>query len=151
MTYMPGNANTKKTDEVENLKFSGVSTENTIWCNLLLTLDIWRKASYPKKHSILLYSFNIYPFTLFLQVYTRTSLLYMDRGDVYADDICKSIVTDTYINYPKYDKCCSLIMNVHALILLTWGICLYPICCLVDCISKSFITNMIRLDIKCLD
>ena len=37
---MPGNANTRKTDEVENLKFSGVSTENTIRCNLLLRLDI---------------------------------------------------------------------------------------------------------------
>ena len=37
---MPGNANTRKIDEVENLEFSGVSTENTIWCNLLLTPDI---------------------------------------------------------------------------------------------------------------
>ena len=37
---MPGNANTRKIDEVENLKFSGVRTENTIECNLLLTLDI---------------------------------------------------------------------------------------------------------------
>ena len=34
---MPGNANTKKIDEVEN---TGVSTQNTIGCNLLLTLDI---------------------------------------------------------------------------------------------------------------
>ena len=45
MTYMPGNANTK-IDVVENLKFSDVSTENTIRCNLLLTLDILGKASY---------------------------------------------------------------------------------------------------------
>ena len=37
---MPGNANTRKIDEVENLKFLGVRTENTIECNLLLTLDI---------------------------------------------------------------------------------------------------------------
>ena len=37
---MPRNANTRKTDEVESLKFSGVSTEYTIGCNLLLTLDI---------------------------------------------------------------------------------------------------------------
>ena len=57
-----GNANTRKIDEDENLKFSGVSTENTIGCNLLLTLDVWSKASYlivfveylSKKHSILL-------------------------------------------------------------------------------------------------
>ena len=35
---MPGNANTRKIIEVENLKFSGVSTENTIGCNPLLTL-----------------------------------------------------------------------------------------------------------------
>ena len=41
-----GNANTRKIDEVENLKVSGVSTENTIGCNLLLTLDTWSKASY---------------------------------------------------------------------------------------------------------
>ena len=43
---MPGNANTWKFDEVENLKFSDISTENTIGCNLLLTLDILRKTSY---------------------------------------------------------------------------------------------------------
>ena len=43
---MPGNANTTKIDVVENLKFSDVSTENTIRCNLLLTLDISSKASY---------------------------------------------------------------------------------------------------------
>ena len=36
---MPGNANSRKTDEVENRKFSEVSTENTVGCNLLLTLD----------------------------------------------------------------------------------------------------------------
>ena len=60
--HIPGNANLRKIDEVENLKFSGVSTENTIGCNLLLTLDILSKASYvilfveylSKKHSILL-------------------------------------------------------------------------------------------------
>ena len=37
---MPGNANTRKIDEVEYRKFSNISTENTIWCNLLLILDI---------------------------------------------------------------------------------------------------------------
>ena len=37
---MLGNASTRKIDEVENLKFSGVSTENTTGCSLLLTLDI---------------------------------------------------------------------------------------------------------------
>ena len=31
---MLGNANTGKIDEVENLKLPGVSTENTIGCNL---------------------------------------------------------------------------------------------------------------------
>ena len=59
---MPGNANTRKIDEVENLKFSDISTENTTECNLLLTLDILSKASYltvfveylSKKFSILL-------------------------------------------------------------------------------------------------
>ena len=40
MTHMPGNANTRESDEVENLTFSGDSTENTIECNLLLTIDI---------------------------------------------------------------------------------------------------------------
>ena len=40
MTHMLGNANTRKINEVENLKFSGVSTEITIGCNLLLTLNI---------------------------------------------------------------------------------------------------------------
>ena len=34
-------------------------------------------------------------FKLFLHVYTRTSLLYIGNADVYADDICKSVVTDT--------------------------------------------------------
>ena len=100
--HMPGNANTRKIDEVENLKFSGVRTENTIECNLLLTLDIWSKASYlivfvkhlSKKHSILLQSFNIcmYPS---LYVYTRTSLFYTGKAGVYADNICKSVVTNT--------------------------------------------------------
>ena len=37
---MPGNANTRKIDEVKNLKFLGVSIENTTGYNLLLTLDI---------------------------------------------------------------------------------------------------------------
>ena len=37
---MPGNANTRKIDEVENRKFSNIRTENTTGCNLLLTLDI---------------------------------------------------------------------------------------------------------------
>ena len=37
---MPGNANTRKIDEVENRKFSNIRIENTTWCNLLLTLDI---------------------------------------------------------------------------------------------------------------
>ena len=37
---MPGNANTRKIDEVESLKCSGVSTEHTIRCSLLLTPDI---------------------------------------------------------------------------------------------------------------
>ena len=37
---MPGNANTRKIDEVENRKFSNIGTEKTTWCNLLLTLDI---------------------------------------------------------------------------------------------------------------
>ena len=46
MTHIPENANTRKIDEVENLKFSDISTENTIGCNLLLTLDISSKASY---------------------------------------------------------------------------------------------------------
>ena len=59
---MHENANTRKIDEVENLKFSDISTENTIGINLLLTLDILSKASYlivfveylSKKLSILL-------------------------------------------------------------------------------------------------
>ena len=59
---MPGNANTRKIDEVENRKFSNIRTENTTGCNLLLTLDIRSKASYlilfveylSKKHSIVL-------------------------------------------------------------------------------------------------
>ena len=60
---MPGNANTMKIDEIENLKFSDISTENTIRCNLLLKLvDILSKTSYlivfveylSKNHSILL-------------------------------------------------------------------------------------------------
>ena len=46
MTHIPENANTRKIDEVENLKFSDISTENTTGCNLLLTLDISNKASY---------------------------------------------------------------------------------------------------------
>ena len=58
MTHRPGNANTRKIDEVENLEFSGVSTA----INTRYTLDIQRKASYlivfveylSKKHSILL-------------------------------------------------------------------------------------------------
>ena len=62
VTHMPGNANTRKIDEVENLKCSGVSTENTVGCNLLLTLEIWSKTSslmvfvenLSNKHSILL-------------------------------------------------------------------------------------------------
>ena len=37
---MPGNTNTRKTDEVENRKFSNIMTENTTGCNLLLTLVI---------------------------------------------------------------------------------------------------------------
>ena len=37
---MPGNANTRKIDEVKNRKFSEHRTVNTSWCNLLLTLDI---------------------------------------------------------------------------------------------------------------
>ena len=37
----------------------------------------------------------MHTFKLFLYVYTRTSLLYMGKADVYADDICKSVVTDT--------------------------------------------------------
>ena len=61
MMHMPGNANTRKIDEVKNLKFLGVSTENTTGYNLLLTLDIWSKVSYlivfveylSKKYSIL--------------------------------------------------------------------------------------------------
>ena len=43
---MPGNANTRKIDAVENLKISDISTENTIGCNLLLPVDILSKASY---------------------------------------------------------------------------------------------------------
>ena len=50
-----------------------------------------------------------------VNVYTRTSLLYICKADVYANDICKRVVTDTCINYPKYDICGS-IMNVHVLI-----------------------------------
>ena len=57
---MPRNANTRKIDEVENLKFSDINTEKDIGCNLLLTLDILSKASYlivfveylSKKHSV---------------------------------------------------------------------------------------------------
>ena len=38
---MPGNANTRKIDAVENRKFLlNIRTENTTGCNLLLTLDI---------------------------------------------------------------------------------------------------------------
>ena len=37
----------------------------------------------------------MHPFKLFLHVYTRMSLLYIGKADVYADDICKSVVTDT--------------------------------------------------------
>ena len=37
---MPGKANTRKIDEVENLKFSNIRTENTTACSLILTLDI---------------------------------------------------------------------------------------------------------------
>ena len=59
---MPGNADTRKIDEDDNLKISDISTENTTGCILLLTLDILSKASYlivfveylSKKLSILL-------------------------------------------------------------------------------------------------
>ena len=37
---MPGNANTRKIDEVETRKFSNIRRENATGCNLLLTLDI---------------------------------------------------------------------------------------------------------------
>ena len=37
---MPGNAKTRKIDEVENRKCSNIRTENTTGCNRLLTLDI---------------------------------------------------------------------------------------------------------------
>ena len=37
----------------------------------------------------------MYPFKLFLHVYTRASLLYIGKADVYADDICKSVVINT--------------------------------------------------------
>ena len=37
----------------------------------------------------------MHPFKLFLHVYTRTSLLHIGKADVYADDIWKSVVTDT--------------------------------------------------------
>ena len=37
---MPGNANTRKIDEVENHKFSNIRTENTARYNLPLTLGI---------------------------------------------------------------------------------------------------------------
>ena len=44
---MPGNANTRKIDEVENLKFSGVSTENTaiiyVSVTTVLTLAVHRR------------------------------------------------------------------------------------------------------------
>ena len=59
---MPENANTRKTDEVENIKFSESAQKTPVGCNLLLTLDIFSKASYlivfveylSKKLSILL-------------------------------------------------------------------------------------------------
>ena len=59
---MPENANTRKTDEAENVKFSESAQKAPVECNLLLTLDIFIKASYlivfveylSKKLSILL-------------------------------------------------------------------------------------------------
>ena len=43
----------------------------------------------------------MYPFKLFLHVYTRTSLLYIGEADVYADDIYKSVVTKYIDELPK--------------------------------------------------
>ena len=37
----------------------------------------------------------MHPVKLFLHVYTRKSLMFRGKADVYADDICKSVVTDT--------------------------------------------------------
>ena len=42
---MPENANTRKTDEVENVKFSESAQKTPVGWNLLLTLDTFSKAT----------------------------------------------------------------------------------------------------------
>ena len=54
MTDLPGNADIRKIDEVENRKFSNIRTENTTGCYLLLTLDILFVEYLSKTHSIVL-------------------------------------------------------------------------------------------------
>ena len=90
------------------------------------------------------------PFCYYSSTYTctqsRTILLLIGKAVVYAVNIYRDVITFTHVNYPKYGICCGPNMNVHVSFLRSWGICLYPICCLEMRTAFQRTSSQIRLD-----